>query len=153
MLDYWLDPLFLEMFLDRFLRGTAMVWQAVWQPALWLLAGLLGSLMWARRPAHAHRFLLLACLAAVLTPLLSVVVDRMNWGIFHRSAAALPYVLLAPDDREGSDASVAVRQGASTALARNAATKESPAALPSAAFVPAKVIRPVSVSSALLWAW
>src|SRR5438552_11177644 len=106
MLDYWLDPLFLEMFFDRFLRGTALVWQAVWQPVVWLLAGLLASLLLARRPAHAHRLLLLACLAAVLTPFFSMVVDRMNWGILRHPAPRSPYVLLAPDESQGNHASL-----------------------------------------------
>ncbi len=125
MINYWLDPLFVEMFFDRFLRGTVLVWHAVWQPALWLLVGLLASMLWARRPARAHRFLLLASLAAVLTPLLSVVVERLNWGILRRPAPEPSYVLLAPDASERTDAG----------------------------FVAAKVIRPFSVNMVLLWGW
>lgn len=134
MLNYWLDPLFLEMLYDRYLRGTVLGWHAVWQPAVWVLAGLLASFLWAKRPAHAHRLLLLACLAAVLTPLFSVVVERMNLGILRHPAPESSYALHDPDD------------GAAPAT-------ESSTARSSRAFVPAKVSRPFSVGIVLLWAW
>jgi beta-lactamase regulating signal transducer with metallopeptidase domain len=114
----------LEMFYDRYLGDMPLVWPEFWQPLLWLLLGGVASLLCSRRPAHAHRLLLLAGLAAVATPLLSLGVERMNWGLLRQAA---PSMLLAPSDTE-------VATGASE-------------------FVPARVSRPFHLTTVIAWCW
>jgi hypothetical protein len=127
MLNSWLDPLLVEMCYDKWLRNTPLVWPAFWQSLLWLLLGGLASLLLIRRSAHAHRLLLLAGIAAVATPLLSLLVERMNWGLFRQPAIGLPALLFTPVE---------------------AAVPES-----GVGFVPAKVIRPFHPAAVLLWYW
>ena len=55
---------------------------ALWQITFWLAAGLLGSMLWSRRPARAHRLLVLAVAGALLTPLLGRAVRALNCGLF-----------------------------------------------------------------------
>lgn len=139
MIHDWLDPLFLEMFYDRYFRGTVLAWQAVWQPVVWLIMGLVASLLWARRPAHAHRFLLLACLAAVLTPVLSILVERMNWGVFRRPSTESTYALLAPQASAPDNAG-----SAQQSIGVDSASEFVPAA---------RVTRPLSAATVLFWMW
>jgi beta-lactamase regulating signal transducer with metallopeptidase domain len=132
MLDSWLDSPFVQMGYDCFLHGTPLVWPAVWQPLLWLGLGAAVSLFWSRRPARAHRVLLLAGAAAVVTPLLSLVVNRMNWGLLHWPSTQTTHVLLAPASPTDADES----------MGKDAAE-----------FVAANVTRPFHVKTALFPAW
>ncbi|GEM_PF-2388181 len=58
----------------------SILWSAAWQSTAWLLAGLAGSALLARRPARAHGVLLLCLLGAALTPLLSAGVRLAGLG-------------------------------------------------------------------------
>lgn len=68
---------------------NSFLWSCVWQTTACLVVGLLGSFLWARRPARAHRILLLAMIACLVTPLLSQTVRHLGWGILVRNAPAI----------------------------------------------------------------
>jgi len=55
---------------------------AAWQSSAWLLAGLVGARLLDRRPARAHAVLLFAAVAAVATPVLTVLFGELGWGLF-----------------------------------------------------------------------
>ena len=61
--------------------GGSLAWDYLWQSTLFLGLGLFASAMLARRPARAHRFLLLVMLAALVTPILTQAASRGGWGI------------------------------------------------------------------------
>ncbi|MFI5461525.1 MAG: hypothetical protein ACHRXM_39570 [Isosphaerales bacterium] len=65
-----------------FERGASLIGDVVWQSTLFLLAGLAGGLILARRPARAHRLLLLAIVGALITPLCGQLVRRAGWGFW-----------------------------------------------------------------------
>ncbi len=66
--------------------GTSdLAWLLVWQSTLWLAVGLLASRVWRRRAGRAHLLLVLAMAAAVVSPVLTVVVHRMQWGFLPAS--------------------------------------------------------------------
>jgi len=65
-----------------FERGASLIGAVVWQSSLFLLAGLAGGLILARRPARAHRLLLLAIAGALFTPLCGQLVRRAGWGFW-----------------------------------------------------------------------
>jgi beta-lactamase regulating signal transducer with metallopeptidase domain len=67
---------------------ASLAWALVWQTTLWLLLGAALSFVWARRPARAHRLLLLTLVAAVVTPLLSQTVRLQGWGLIARPVPA-----------------------------------------------------------------
>jgi beta-lactamase regulating signal transducer with metallopeptidase domain len=73
----------------------------LWQPTLCLLLGVAASLLWLRRPARAHRILLLAVAAALLTPLLSQVVRLQGWGLLRDSEAVPQGLASVPLDAPG----------------------------------------------------
>jgi beta-lactamase regulating signal transducer with metallopeptidase domain len=61
--------------------GTSdLAWLLVWQSTLWLAVGLLAARVWRRRAGRAHMLLVLAMGAAFISPLLTVIVHRMQWG-------------------------------------------------------------------------
>ncbi len=61
--------------------GTSdLAWLLVWQSTLWLAVGLLAARVWRRRAGRAHLLLVLAMGAAFVSPLLTVIVHRMQWG-------------------------------------------------------------------------
>ncbi|MGC8643839.1 MAG: M56 family metallopeptidase, partial [Isosphaeraceae bacterium] len=61
--------------------GASLSWDLLWQSSLFLAIGLTASLTLRRHPARAHRVLLLAMFAAIVTPLLSQAIRRGGWGI------------------------------------------------------------------------
>ena len=62
--------------------GASLVGDIIWQSSLFLAAGLAASFAFARRPARAHRILLLAIVGALVTPLFGQVVRRAGWGFW-----------------------------------------------------------------------
>lgn len=62
--------------------NASLLWSCVWQTSVCLILGLAASFLWARRPARAHRVLVLAMIACLATPLLSQTVRHFGWGIF-----------------------------------------------------------------------
>ena len=61
---------------------SSMTNDLLWQPTLFLLAGLAGAFVASRRPARAHRILLLATAGALITPICSAVVRNQGWGLW-----------------------------------------------------------------------
>src|SRR5262245_1027244 len=72
---------------NAFLAETPFLRDVLWQTTLSLSLGVLAAFIWSRQPARAHRLLLLAMIAAVLTPLLSYAVRQKGWGLFARAEA------------------------------------------------------------------
>ena len=62
--------------------GGSLAWDYLWQSTLFLGLGLAASVALARRPARAHRFLVLAMLAALVNPILTQAVRRGGWGLW-----------------------------------------------------------------------
>jgi len=58
------------------------LWSCLWQGTVCVGVGLVGSFVLRRRPARAHQILLLAMIAAVIVPVMSVVVKHFEWGMF-----------------------------------------------------------------------
>ncbi len=58
------------------------LWALAWQSTICLAAGLAGSYLYQRRPARAHRILLLGLMAAAIIPVMSQVVRQKQWGLF-----------------------------------------------------------------------
>src|SRR6202035_1792004 len=58
-----------------------LAWTLVWQSTVWLAIGLLAGRIWRRRAGRAHLLLVLATCAAVISPLLTATVRRMEWGV------------------------------------------------------------------------
>lgn len=67
--------------------GESIPWDYLWQATLFLALGLAASLLISRRPARAHRLLLLAVLAAMAGPPLSRAARLVGWGWLERTAA------------------------------------------------------------------
>ncbi len=63
------------------LTGSSWLWSCLWQSTLFLGMGGLLSLLLDRRPARAHRVLLLAMAACLVGPLMSQAVHRLGWGL------------------------------------------------------------------------
>ena len=57
---------------SRLVLSDSFLWAIVWQSTACLLAGAGASFFWRRWPARAHRALLLAIVASVITPSLTV---------------------------------------------------------------------------------
>src|SRR5947209_16551340 len=77
---------------------SPLVRDLLWQTTLWLLLGAAVSFAWARRPARAHRLLLLTLVAALVTPLLSQAVRLWGWGLIVRPAPAAAWTAPEPVD-------------------------------------------------------
>jgi beta-lactamase regulating signal transducer with metallopeptidase domain len=63
-------------------QGGSLARDSLWQSTMFLGLGLAMSMVLARRPARAHRCLLLAMLAALVSPILTQAVRREGWGLF-----------------------------------------------------------------------
>jgi beta-lactamase regulating signal transducer with metallopeptidase domain len=61
-------------------RAGGLAWLILWQSTLWLAIGLVAARVWRRRAGRAHLLLVLAMVAAFLSPPLTVTVRRMQWG-------------------------------------------------------------------------
>ncbi len=66
---------------DAFRPGGTLAWDYLWQSSLFLAIGLAATVFAARRPARAHRLLLLAMLGALVTPILAQAARRAGWGL------------------------------------------------------------------------
>jgi BlaR1 peptidase M56 len=74
--------------------GTSdLAWLLVWQSTLWLAVGLLAARVWRRRAGRAHLLLVLAMGAAFVSPVLTVIVHRMQWGFLPPPAEPPPVVV------------------------------------------------------------
>ncbi len=67
--------------------GLLLVRDLLWQSSLCLLAGLVIVQVLSRRPARAHRILVLAIAGALITPFCGQVVRRAGWGLWTANPA------------------------------------------------------------------
>ncbi len=65
--------------------GGSFFLDCLWQSTLCLGLGWAASWLWKRHPSRAHRILLVAIIAALLTPPLSQVIRQCGWGILERA--------------------------------------------------------------------
>jgi beta-lactamase regulating signal transducer with metallopeptidase domain len=72
--------------LEAIRPGESILWDCIWQSTVFLGVGLGSSVTLARRPARAHRFLVLAMLAALAAPILAQGARLCGWGLLTRSA-------------------------------------------------------------------
>ncbi|MHB1560870.1 MAG: M56 family metallopeptidase, partial [Isosphaeraceae bacterium] len=130
-----------------------------WQSSALLALGLAASLWLGRRPARAHRILLLAMAAAVVAPIAARVVRIEGWGLWTSSATAR-----AGSDRPG-DGSADLMAAAPSPMTGPAAApllRPTPAAMPAVRTLrsatspeperPATGIR-VSAAALVGWTW
>ncbi|MHC4989791.1 MAG: M56 family metallopeptidase [Planctomycetota bacterium] len=85
-------------------RESPLLFDVLWQTTFWLALGLLGSLVLAQRPARAHCALVMGLVAAVLTPLLSVVFRDSGLGLFGPLTAAVTVRAQAPPELPAASA-------------------------------------------------
>lgn len=71
------------------LSENQFVWTCLWQSTACVAAGLIGSFILRHRPARAHQVLLLAIIAAVAVPAMSVLVKHLDLGLFSAEPAAV----------------------------------------------------------------
>jgi len=70
------------------LSGNGFVWMCLWQSTACVAAGLIGSFILRRRPARAHQVLLLAMIAALAVPAMSIMVKHLDLGLLSAEPAA-----------------------------------------------------------------
>ncbi len=78
-----------------------LVWTTAWQSTLWLAVGMVAARIWRRRAGRAHLLLILSTSAAVVSPLLTESVRRMEWGVLPPPPAVpedSPVVVVAPSE-------------------------------------------------------
>lgn len=71
------------------LSENQFVWTCLWQSTACAAAGIIGSFILRHRPARAHQLLLLAIIAAVGVPAMSVLVKHLDLGLFSAEPAAV----------------------------------------------------------------
>jgi beta-lactamase regulating signal transducer with metallopeptidase domain len=72
--------------LEVFRPGESIIWDCLWQATLLLGVGLGASAGLARRPARVHRFLVLAILATLVTPVLAMAARHGGLGLLTPTA-------------------------------------------------------------------
>ena len=68
--------------------AATWLWEFAWQSTLCLCLGGAISLVWNRWPARGHRVLVLAIAACFVTPVLTLQVRRMGWGLIPADSIA-----------------------------------------------------------------
>ncbi len=66
-----------ELFLSDFPLSSC-----VWQSTIFLVVGLVSSFILRHRSARAHQVLFLAMIAAVIVPIMSILVKHYELGLF-----------------------------------------------------------------------
>ena len=69
------------MIRELFLEDLSLL-NLLWQSTLLVTIGLVGSFLLKRRPSRAFQLLFLAMLAALIFPIMSVVVKHYELGVF-----------------------------------------------------------------------
>jgi beta-lactamase regulating signal transducer with metallopeptidase domain len=89
----------------------SFVWTLVWQSTLWLALGLFVGRMLRPHPARAHLALVLAALAALISPVLTRTARHLEWGVLPSPRAAqaavatqTPFALVPADAASGRPA-------------------------------------------------
>ncbi len=130
-----------------------------WQSSVLLALGLAGSLWLGRRPARAHRVLLLAMAAALVAPVAAHVVRVEGWGLWSAAATAQ-----AGSDRtvDGSSSLMAAAPSPMAGPTAPPLLRPTPAAMPSVRTLPfAASLEPerpatgfrVSAAALVGWTW
>ncbi len=81
------------MIRELFLRDMSF-WAVIWQSTIFAVIGLVGSFLLRRRPARASQVLFLVMIAAVLVPMMGVLVKHFELGVFTTESIALPTVVM-----------------------------------------------------------
>ena len=71
------------------LSENGFLWTCLWQSTACVAAGLIGSFILRHRPARAHQVLLLAMIAAVAMPAMSVLVRHLDLGLLSAEPAVV----------------------------------------------------------------
>ncbi|MDR3620022.1 MAG: carboxypeptidase regulatory-like domain-containing protein [Paludisphaera borealis] len=77
--------------------ADSLSWTIAWQSSMFLALGLAAVVACRKRPARAHRALLVAMLAALTAPALTEVGRRLGWGLWNAPAAAPTVAKTLPD--------------------------------------------------------
>jgi beta-lactamase regulating signal transducer with metallopeptidase domain len=85
---------------------SSFLFDVAWQSSLCLVVGLAASVVAARRSARAHRALLLAAVAALVTPVLAQGARLAGWGILASAKVSEPGASDQRRNRESTAASV-----------------------------------------------
>ncbi len=72
--------------------GDSLLWSCVWQSTIFIVVGLVVSFILRHRSARAHQVLFLAMMAAVIVPIMSILVKHYELGMF----VAEPVVIQSP---------------------------------------------------------
>jgi beta-lactamase regulating signal transducer with metallopeptidase domain len=112
-------------------------WTLVWQSTLWLTIGLVGGHVLRRHAAAAHLALLLATVAAVVSPTLTLAVRQLQWGVLPPARSEMTATVINPPSLQtmaSADLRVRTeRPGIATAVGVSVPSRETP---PSAAEPP-----------------
>jgi len=75
--------------ISELLSENGFVWTCLWQSTACVSAGLIGSFVFRHRPARAHQVLLLAMIAALAVPAMSIMVKHLDLGLLSAEPAAV----------------------------------------------------------------
>ncbi|UCF17547.1 MAG: ankyrin repeat domain-containing protein, partial [Phycisphaerales bacterium] len=73
---------------ELFFRNT-LLWSCAWQSSACVALGLASSYVLRRRPGRAHQVLLLSMIAAVIVPIMSILVKHYELGLFVAEPVAI----------------------------------------------------------------
>ncbi|HUU20801.1 MAG TPA: ankyrin repeat domain-containing protein [Sedimentisphaerales bacterium] len=73
---------------EIFLRGFSLS-SCIWQSTIFIVAGLVGSFILRHRSSRAHQVLFLAMIAAVIVPIMSILVKHYELGVFVAEPVAI----------------------------------------------------------------
>ncbi|MBW7989640.1 MAG: redoxin domain-containing protein [Planctomycetes bacterium] len=82
--------------ISEIFSAESFFWSCLWQSTIFIAAGLLGSFILRHRSARAHQVLLLAIIAAVTVPVISILVKHYELGLF---AAKTAIIQSQPEDQ------------------------------------------------------
>ncbi|MBC8471713.1 MAG: ankyrin repeat domain-containing protein [Planctomycetes bacterium] len=75
--------------ISELFSAELFLWSCLWQSTIFIAAGLLGSFILRHRSARAHQVLLLAIIAAVAVPVISILVKHYELGMFEAEPIAI----------------------------------------------------------------
>jgi beta-lactamase regulating signal transducer with metallopeptidase domain len=126
--------------------SDSFAWALAWQSTLWLALGLFAGRLLRRHPARAHLALVLATLAALISPILTRAARHLEWGVLPPSDVAAarvgtPMQLLATSAAGDGFVGEQRRQSATTAVTAPATNEpvSSRGTQTSAAAIPARI--------------
>ncbi len=141
--------------LDLFLSESSFLWRCIWQTTACLVLGGVFSFLWIRRPARAHRVLLLAMVAALATPFLSQLVHEFGWGILRVPSPTVRYSSAAPSPAV-SATQAGVRSNSTSSVSPSVNEEETPSVVrenPSTGAGVRQAKPSIHISTLFLWMW